>query len=324
MKKNRKKAAAYLITVLSLTLIAIALRSVALILHHNPTTGYFSEKVVITVANWTVAAAAIFSASYVFTSGRSKKYVATYRDATTYIPSALVAVALAFMSIDLIVELLEPMSGSTVAITATNLIAIALAILAAVSFAASCLITQRRNVTRAAFQICAILFFAVYAAYIYFENPLPLNAPNRVVDIAAYLSATVFVLYETRISLGRDMWHLYTAFGLITVATCAYSSIPTLIKFVADGVFVSRSIAESMLTLTLFLFASLRLARSLFLFEETEAKTVAFIKQDEEAAKARAKTAAEAKEQSEAETDEADSEESNDNYQIDITDTGIE
>jgi len=316
MKKNRKRAGAYLSVTLVLTLIATVLRSVALIKHYNPQTGYFSEKALIAIANWIVAAAAVFAVTYIFSKDRKRKFVATYRDATTYIPAALVAVAVLFLGVDLISELLKPFAHSSIIITATNLIAIALAVFCAVSFIVCCLLTERRNVTRATLQICATLFFAVYAAYIYFENPYPLNAPNKIVDISAYLAATVFILYETRISLGRDIWHMYTAFGLLTVITCAYSSIPSLITYFAEGVAVSRSVAESVLTLTLFLFAAFRLIRSLYLFEEAEAKTVSIIKADEAKMQAKAHAAEQARIDEQDPQEEA--EEENANYTIEL------
>lgn len=320
MKKNRKAVSVYLVCTLLITAIAVALRSVALIKYYNPSTGYFSEKVLINIANWLVAAVVLGAVSYIFVADKKKKYVATYRDATTYIPSALVALALVFIAVDLVSELMKPLSSTAVAIIATNLFAITLAIVGAVAFVASCLLIGRRNATRGALQIAAILFFAVYAAYVYFENPYPLNAPCRVADISAYLSATVFILYETRISLGRDIWNLYTAFGLITVSTCAYSSIPTLIKYFTDGQMVSRSLAEAVLTLTLFIFAAMRLVRSLYLFEEREAKTVVMIKELEEAARAHAHEIQNDDEVIQSTVQDGD----NGNYTIELSDTAEE
>lgn len=312
MKKNRKLTAIYLFSALIITLAAIALRTVALNKYYNLKTGYFSEKALITVANWLIVAVVLGAVSYVFATNRKKKYVATYNDATTFIPSALVAVSLVLMAVELFRNMLKPLSGTSTAITATNFICVVLAVFAAIAFAITCVCTSRRSVTRATYQILAVLFFSVYSAYIYFGNPYPINNSVRTLDIMAYLCAAVFLLFEIRISLGRDLWHFYTAFGIITASVCAYSSIPTIIEYFISGNVVSDSIEQAVLTLSVFFFAALRLLRSLYLFEDTEAVTVQMIKKQEEAAVALAVT------QDESDVASEDSEEEDENYKIEL------
>ncbi|MBQ2876339.1 MAG: hypothetical protein IJE25_04965 [Clostridia bacterium] len=283
MKKIRLTPLIYLLFTAALILIGVSLRSVALIGSYNFTTGYFSDKLLIGISDGVTVLAVLGAVSYLFTGERKKKFVATYEDPTTYIPSALVAVATVFLAIELCgaVGSRDAVIPSTARFTAV--IAIALAALSAVAFFVSCLRTDRRDATRAAFQITAVLFLGIYAAFIYFENPLPINVPSRIVDIMAYLSAAVFLLYEARLSLGRDLWGLYTVFGLICAVLCAYSSIPSIITYFALDKEVSHSVKENVLTLALFLFSALRLIRSALLFEDTDAKTVAAIKLQEAA-----------------------------------------
>lgn len=315
MKKNRKTAGIYLFIILGIAAIVSLLRSFALITDYDKATGYYRDKLLIGMGDWLVVLGVIFSVTYIFAAKKNKTYVATYHDASSYIPSALVAISSVIVAIELFGNMLKPISSASTALTAANLFSAVLAATCALAFVASCLITGRRNATRAAYQISAVLFFAVYSAFLYFENPMPINAPNRIVDIMAYLSAAIFMLYETRLSLGRDLWRMYTVFGLICSLLCAYSAIPSLVNYFVLGEPSQRSIGETVLTLSLFAFATLRMVRSLNLFEETEAKTVTFIKE----AESEKKQASELKEAAEEITEESETAEENDNYTIELS-----
>ncbi len=303
-------------------LVAVTLRTVALIIEYDFSTGYFSDKTLITIADWLTVAAVLGSASYIFATDRSKKYVATYDGAATYIPSALVAVALICLSVGLVEKLIKPSSDAAITVTASNFLALVLALAAAAAFFVACLRTRRRDATRAAYQICAALFFTVYAAYIYFDNPLPINVPCRIIDIMAYISAAVFFIYEIRISLGRDIWYLYTTFGLICICASAYSAIPSLITYFVKGASVSHSIQETLLTIAILSFASLRLVQTLYLFEDTDAATVAAIKSAEQAAKAESK-GSDSESETSTTSEESDNIE-NENYTFELSDAHIE
>ena len=81
---------------------------------------------------------------------------------------------------------------------------------------------------------------------------------NKLIDEMAYLSVAVFFLYETRLSLGRERWRGYIAFGFISALLCAYSSIPSLIYYFVKRNAISMSLYETALTLTLFVFITTR------------------------------------------------------------------
>lgn len=312
MKKNRKITAIYLFCAFVLTVAAAVLRTVALNNHYEIATGYFLKSGAITVANWLIVAVVLGAASYLFVADKRKKYVATYSDSATFISSSLVALSLIFVTFELFADLLKPLNSTKTAILATNFICIVLAVFAALAFVLTAIISSRRSATRATYQILAVLFLSVYAAYIYFTNPYPINNLVSITDMMAYLLAAVFFLFEVRISLGRDLWHFYTSFGIITAAVCFYSSVPTIIDYFMNGRVVSSSIAQAILAFAIFIFVSLRLVRSLYLFEDTEAKTVSAIRQAEDAARIRSKG------ENESESPEEQFEEENENYTIEI------
>jgi hypothetical protein len=153
-----------------------------------------------------------------------------------------------------------------------------LAILSTAHFILASITTAVSSERRADFGIITVLFLALYAAYLYFDSSLPINSPIKIVDEMTYISSALFFLYETRISIGREKWPRYTALGFVTMILTAYSSLPALITYIADGTTVSNSIFETVLTLTIFLFVLSRLALSSSLKEKKESSTVSIIK----------------------------------------------
>lgn len=320
MKKSRYPLGAYILAVAVIMFFAACFRTAALVADFDPASGYFKGKTFITIADWSAALAILTSLSYFFTKASKKKLVATYTDATTYIPSALVAVATGCLTVKLFFRLLGAPESELITVSLTNLLSVGLGAITVIAFFISCLHTSRRDLTRAGYQLVAVLFFVVYSAFIYFANPLPINVPVVITDVMAYLSVAVFFVYETRISLGRDIWGAYCAFGLVAVALLSYSSVPSIIAYFVRGEAFSHSIEENVLTFALLLFVLLRLIRATMLFEDGEAQTVRAIKElEKKAALEKAEADTEAEEgASEDEDAEDDASEENDNYTFEL------
>jgi hypothetical protein len=86
-----------------------------------------------------------------------------------------------------------------------------------------------------------------------------------------------FFVFEARISLGREMWRLYTAFGLVAASLTAYASIPAIVTYYINGEIINASSVKSLasleeyvLLLALFIFIVSRLCLTVFLREEKE------------------------------------------------------
>ena len=135
-------------------------------------------------------------------------------------------------------------------------------LVSAANFAANALIISPRSETRAWLGIFTVLAPALYATHLYFTTALPLNAPNKVIDQAAYLTASVFFLYELRISLGRESWRGYRVLGLISAMLTAYSSIPSLITYFSTGIAISATVHENVYALCICIFITARLILS--------------------------------------------------------------
>lgn len=253
MKNSQKHLRIYLFSLFAIIASASLLRTVAILSNLDFATGYFDKKPLIIVANALVIAMAILSLSYPVVAKRVK-LVAAFDNTATNLPSGLAAVALIFISANLLST--ESLGGTSGVLSFLSAL---LALVASVYFLYNALVQRRKSMIRGWLCLAAVMFLIIYASYLYFDVSLPLNSPNRVTDMMAYLFAAVFFLFEARISIGRDAWHRYIVFGLIASLLTAYSSIPAIITYFVRGAVISNSVAESALSFTLFIFITARL-----------------------------------------------------------------
>lgn len=285
MRSKLKHFGIYLPVFLLALVSTVTLRTTALFLNFNFYTGYFSEKLLISISNAIVVSAVLFFISYVFFTKQKLNLIADFTSPATYVPTGLVGVALIFLSIHLFsyagdvsdyIDLLFRIGDSSALSEIPTqrillIIAIITAVFALVStvhFALTALLEHHSSTLRAAFGLCTAVFLCLYAIYLYFNSELPMNSPNKSLDEMAYLAAAVFFLYEIRLSLGREKWRAYIALGFIAALLLAYSSIPSLILYFKEDRMISNSIYETALTFALFIFVSSRLLLTSSLIED--------------------------------------------------------
>lgn len=278
--QNRKKHLDIYLIILALFIITSTLiRTVAVLTALDYTYGQYSNTALITASNWVTFSGCIILLSYLAAAPRREKYHASFNNEQTYVPSALVAASLIFLSATLFINTVrrikpffpERLRDVTVIMPLVSAI---LAIVSVYYFFLNAYIKEVSSTKRASASFTAILFLCAYPAYLYFSETLPINAPNKVVDQLAFLFCALFFLYEARISLGRDRWSIYTAFGLISALLCAYSSIPSIIVYFAKRELISNSLAENALTLSLLIFIISRLILIRKLPNDTPAELV--------------------------------------------------
>lgn len=308
MKNSHKYLRIYLLSLFTVILAATVLRSIAILTELDFTSGYFDNKVIISIANGLVMAMALLSLTY-FAVAKHGELVASFGGAVTYVPSGLVAVALIFISAELLSTNIIARGG-----TVMGFFTALLALVSVAHFLYNALIVKKENSHRAWFSLATIIFLAAYATYLYFDVSLPLNSPNKIVDMMAFLFSALFFLYETRISLGRDSWRAYISFGIIASLITAYSSIPSIITYFVRGEVISNSITETALTFTLFIFITARLLMVSELKDNEKSEIAALVFEMEARRKEQIKENIAAREQSE--LNEANSEEEDNNYRI--------
>ncbi len=273
-----KRLEIHLPLLLLLTVVSVTLRTVALFKEYGPWDGYFNDKLLITISDGIVFGGMLILLSFAFISPKFK-VVPSFTGPATFIPSGLVCCGLIFLSFDMVMSVVKLpgkfLSRQTLS-QSGNLLALVTATLALVciiNFFFTVFYSASQNETRAFWGIITVIFLALYASYLYFDTKLPLNAPNKAVDQLAFLLAALFFLYETRISLGREMWRGYCAFGLIASLATAYSSIPSLIYYLGSGDVASDSLSAIVLTFSLFIYITARLVLVNFLLSDEKSET---------------------------------------------------
>ena len=267
MNSHTKSLRLYLYLYFVAVITCATLRTVSLISFFDFTLQYYDSSALISVTNGVAVVIILLCASYIF-AGSRKPLNASFSSPATYVPTGIVATSMIFV----LQELLRARADRIVSGIAT--ITAVLGCLSVIHFFLNAFMTEERTRLRAGVAIATVAFLSAYAAFIYFSSPLPFNSPNKVLDEMAYLFCALFFLYEARISLGRSIWHGYVAFGLVSGIIASYSAIPTIITYFVTGNCVSLSIEESLLTLCLFIFITMRLILTLSLTDAGESKAI--------------------------------------------------
>lgn len=287
MNTNSKRLGIYLFAMLLATSVATTLRTVASISHLDYSSGFFTDKSLITIANVLICLTVVSMFSYIFTTSRVELRP-SFSTGATYVPTGILGTATLLLGARVIRYAAEvskyPLLSEQSLKTPSVLIGLLAAILAILSVAHHFLnayITEGKADLRAVFSIATVSFLALYAMLIYLDGSLSLNDPSKILRQTSFLLLALFFLYETRISLGREMWRLYCSFGLGAASLAAYSSIPAIITYYVNGEIISSqshaslaSVEEYIFLVAAFVFVTARLFLTVRLREEKENELV--------------------------------------------------
>lgn len=269
---NKNKIYGIYLPVLYLALaIVITLRTIALITNLEPS-GYFSNSILTDISNVIVLFVSLFFLTYLATARKDMRFIPSFSSALSYGPSAIVGASLFFIGFYLIRCGIK--SENIDFLNKYSIILGIAAILAISYFVASGLSVKRRSIKRADFGLIVLVFICMYIIYIFFDRTTPINTPAKIVDELSFLSASLFFLYETRLSLGREKWRPYITFGFIAALFTGYSAIPSLITYFISNKVVSISIYETILTLSFFIFILCKVSLVKELVEENSSGIV--------------------------------------------------
>ena len=277
MNKNSRRLCVYFTLVSVLSALAVGFRSAACIIDLDFLYGYFNDKTLINTASIS-SFIAIFIAFLFGASGQKFSLRPSFSSPATFIPTGIVGATLLFFATNLLAQVKAlQQSNVRMIVSATTLLCGLCALLSIAHFFLNAFITEAKTEIRSYFAIATVITFSSYAAYLYFIGGTSINSPNRLTDQMAYLFSALFFLYEARISLGREKWRGYCAFGLAAMVSTAYSSIPTLIVYFAKGELLSINIEETMLTLSLFIFIAARILLTIGLPDADKNRKIAAI-----------------------------------------------
>lgn len=272
MKKTQKLVGAHLLDVLLFTATAVVLRTVAFLNDFNYTSGYF-DGTLINVSNLLIMFACIISAVALLLHRHIPKLKPNFHNPLVYIPAGAVSVALAFFAGS---TLHSAITDNAYSDGGTKVLSFILSVLATVSIAYFMFGNIKegpRSPERGGLGLVLTVFFALCAAQIYYSQSMPINSQIKSVDQITFAFVAVFFLFESRLSLNRDMWSGYIAFGGIAAALSAFSSIPTLVYYFVEGREAAAPISESVLLLTVFALITARLVLLINLPEDKMCQT---------------------------------------------------
>ena len=288
MNSNTKRLGVYLAIMLTGTSVATALRAIACVKQLDYANGFFDNGSLISLANIIIAVTALGMLSYGFVASRIQLRP-SFSTPATYVPTGILSVATVFLGARIFTYSVELTSRDIYGKYALSFKspAVFLGVLAAVLAFVSigyhffnAFTVEGKTEIRAYFATANIIFLAIYAILIYLDGSISLNESAKILRQTAFLLSALFFLYEARISLGREMWRIYTTFGLIAAILTAYTSIPAIITYYVNDVVVSSagatsagakslaSIEEYLLLLALFIFIISRLCLTAMLRED--------------------------------------------------------
>ncbi len=273
MKIQQRSKNAYLILFCAVTGAAVLMRTIASFLYLSPF-GYYTGALG-SAADYTAISGLLLLLTYAILHRKDAPRRASFGGMLTYVPAAPLALCFIYMGVLLLLRKAEG-TLNKIALPLLGLLAIA----SALYFFFAVLLEAKQSDLRAAFGTVTSLFLILYAGYLYFDPTLPINATSKLCDQMAYIAAAIFFLFETRVSLGRVRWPLYTAFGLGASLLTAYSAVPSLILYVFKGEIISNSLEEILLTLLLAAYIICRTVLSLMLKEETPTALMAALQEN--------------------------------------------
>ena len=273
MKNKAKLFGIYLPIYLLLVPTAVILRTIACIKDYEG--WYFTDKLFSTLSATVLILCIIFFLTSIWTMRKDVRLIPSFSSPAHFVPGGIVSVALAFVGIELFgivakrFSLLNRYDSNFLYSLIMTFVALAAAVLAFTSiayFINSSVNPKRRSVRHSDFAILTTVFFCIYVAIMYFDTTIPINSPVRTTDQMAMLASTIFFLHEARLSLGREKWRHYVAYGMVASALTAYSSIPSLVYYFVNAKPLTSSISlgnlplyDAVLIFTLFIFITCKL-----------------------------------------------------------------
>lgn len=299
MKLKTTLKRVYLPVLTGVILLSVVFRIAALFASYNFDTGFYDKKILINIASVIVVSGSVFMFTYAFSGTKKNKLIADFSTPATYVPTGALLVAMLFFAVlthiassktDFSIREFMALPGATFPLllkyVSANMSSFILSLMAPMAclavgyFILTACVLKRSSSLRAFFGTANVLFLAFYTSYLYFDTTtLARNAPNKIVDQMAFLFAALFFLYEIRISLGREKWNLYMAFGFIAAVLTAYSSIPSLTVYFINGEIISNNIQENVLSFALFVFIISRITLAAFLKEDKESESISAIRE---------------------------------------------
>ena len=249
---------------LLLALILAVLRTVAVLYCYDASLGYFRDGYLLPmIANLLTLLVIPFCLSLPMPLGGGKLRMMPAR---FHLPTAFSSALVAFLLIayaalhvtEIGAEILRD-APTDARIVLTSGVSALLSVCGAVSFILTASMGAEISPKKAISTASVVLFAVMYALFLYFDNAMPINAPEKLLAQITLLSVAVFFLYETRVALGQPMPALRAAFGLLAMILTASSALPNIIYYAVHRVALLETPVHDFLILAFFFYLAARL-----------------------------------------------------------------
>lgn len=249
----------------ALALIATLLRCIASVADMDFSTGFYGGSVLINIANITITAAILILFATLLLKAEKIPLRQDPRSPLWYVPAGIMVISILLLAIDVFSYIGLHTDGGAGSLFADRsctaaLLAGILALSAAAFFAVSCLSTNVKSSLRGYLGMGAALFFGMYAAFLFFRVGGAIHQPQKIATEMAAVAASIFLLEETRVALGKERWGGYVVLGTATALVSAYAVLPAFTVYIIKGKMIAHSWGEMAVLLSVLIFAVCRIA----------------------------------------------------------------
>ena len=261
--KNSYRSLGIALISAALALIATLLRCIASVADMDFSTGFYGGSVLINIANITITAAILILFATLLLKAEKTPLRQDPHSPLWYVPAGIMVISILLLAIDVFSYIGLRTDGGAGSLFADRsctaaLLAGILALSAAAFFAVSCLSTNVKSSLRGYLGMGAALFFGLYAAFLFFRVGGAIHQPQKIATEMAAVAASIFLLEETRVALGKERWGGYVVLGAATALVSAYAVLPAFIVYIIKGKMIAHSWGEMAVLLSVLIFATCR------------------------------------------------------------------
>ena len=237
MQKFSPKLKIFLCSGLILTAIAIILFTVSMFTVYDSGPNYFNRSIIVSVATAiSVISLLIFLCVFLFIP-KGALDGGTPRTTPVTVSSVLCALVFAAVGIILILCSIGSLSFFTgIKRGALSSICGICCIACAVYFIANCLVApDENNVKHTLSGFFLPISTTLLIAISYFDHSVSMNAPIKAMFHLSSISFMIWILYELRAMIGKQMPRAYFASGLCTMLLSGIASLPYIVYAIGGG-----------------------------------------------------------------------------------------
>ena len=247
-----------------LAFVATVLRCIASVIDMDYFTGFYDGSILVGIANVTITVSILILLASLLIKVDNVDLRQNPHSPLWYVPAGIMTISTLLLTVD-IFSYVGSRAGGNLSVALSEdrscvaaLLAALLAICAVAFFAVSCISTDLKSPLRGYLGIATALFFGIYAAFLFFRSGSAIHQPQKIATEMAAIAASIFLLEETRVTLGKERWKSYFVLGTVTALLSAYAMLPAFAAYIMEGEMIASSLGEFLMLFSVFIFAACR------------------------------------------------------------------